>query len=356
MKRAGNLWSTLISWSNLLQAALSAAQGKRRRPDVAVFLLDLEPNLIRLQADLREGAYKPGEYRTFLIREPKPRQISAAPFRDRVVHHALTQIIGPLWERRFSAHSYACRPGLGTHMALDAAAQACRRFPYVLQCDIRRYFASIDHQILKAHLARAIKCRPTLALAAAIIDGSNEQQSTPIYFPGDTLFTPFERPHGLPLGNQTSQFFANVYLNRLDHFIERTLQPGAYMRYVDDFLLFGDDKATMAGWKARIEEFLLQERLTLHPGKSRIYRCADGISFLGWRIFPDHQRLLRGNVVRFRRRLKAMIRKYNEGKITWDELHQSVQSWIAHASHGDTWKLREQIFDANPIPPKPPED
>lgn len=112
MKRTGNLWDKLSSWDNLLHAALSAAQGKRRRPDVAAFLLDLEPNLVRLQSDLRGGVYAPGEYRTFLIREPKPRQISAAPFRDRVVHHALTQIIGPPWERRFSPHSYACRTGL----------------------------------------------------------------------------------------------------------------------------------------------------------------------------------------------------------------------------------------------------
>jgi retron-type reverse transcriptase len=188
---------------------------------VAEFLLNWEPRLIELQRQLRSGEYSPGGYRTFAVREPKPRTISAAPFRDRVVHHALTQMLEPIFERRFTPHSYASRKGFGTHKALATAARACKSFPFVLQCDIRKYFPSIDGEILKDLLGRAIKCRETLSLAGRIIDGSNPQEPAAAYFPGDDLFTPSERRRGLPLGNQTSRFFANVYLNELDQFVLR---------------------------------------------------------------------------------------------------------------------------------------
>jgi len=213
-----------------------------RRPDIGRFLADLEPNLCGLQRELEAGCYQPGEYRTFWIRDPKVRQISAAAFRDRVVHHALTRILEPIFERRFTDFSFASRKGFGQHPALRKARAACARYPYVLKCDIRKYFPSIDHAILKDLLARVIKCRRTLELAGRIIDGSNEQEPAEAYFDGDDLFTPYERRRGLPIGNQTSQFFANVYLNPLDHYVLRELRPALYLRYVDDFLLFGDDK------------------------------------------------------------------------------------------------------------------
>ena len=314
MKRAGDLWDSLLSWPNLTLAVKRAALGKRSRPDVAAFLLDWELHVIQLQRELQAGVYQPGLYRTFLVHEPKQRHISAAPFRDRVVHHALTQILEPIFEKRFAAQSYACRIGFGTHKAILATRRAVAAHPFVLQCDIRKYFPSIDHGILKAQLARVIKCTPTLALAALIIDSSNPQTPVEVYFPGDNLFTPFERRRGIPLGNQTSQFFANVYLNDLDQFVLRELRPRAYCRYVDDFLLFHEDKSFLADARQRVESRLAELRLLLHPGKSRVYRCADGVTFLGWRLFPDHARLVRGNVVRFRRRIKALKERLTVAK------------------------------------------
>ena len=299
---------------------------------------------MRLQRELRDVTYRQGGYRTFLIREPKPRYISAAPFRDRVVHHALTQVQEPIFERRFADQSHACRTGFGTHTALEAAARGSQAYPFVLQCDIRKYFPSIDHKILKSQLARVIKCAGTLNLASQIIDGSNQQETLDVYFPGDDLFTPHERRRGIPLGNRTSQFFANVYLNELDQFILREIRPRSYCRYVDDFLLFHEDKAFLAEALRHVEERLAALRLILHPGKSRVYRTADGVTFLGWRIFPDHRRLVRGNVVRFRRRIRALKEEFDAGRIEWEEVAQRLQAWNAHASHGNTWKLREQIF------------
>jgi retron-type reverse transcriptase len=354
VKRAGGLWQQLVSWPNLCSAVDRAARGKRCRPDVAAFLLEWEPRLIRLQRELRDGAYAPEGYRTFLVREPKPRRISAAPFRDRIVHHALTQILEPLFERRFVPQSYACRVGFGSHKALHAAARACRAFPYALQCDIRKYFPSIDHEILKAQLARVIKCAPTLRLAGLIIDGSNPQETVEAYFPGDDLFTPGERRRGLPLGNQTSQFFANVYLNELDHFVLREIRPRVYCRYVDDFVLFHEDKAFLSQARARIESRLDQLRLLLHPGKTRVHRTADGVTFLGWRIFPDRRRLVRPNVVRFRRKIRALQRQYDRGEMEWKEVAERIQAWNAHAAHGGTWALREQIFSQYPFLRKSP--
>jgi retron-type reverse transcriptase len=343
VKRVGGLWPELVSFPNLLLAARRAAAGKRTRPDVAAFLLDLEPQLARLLRKLKDGSYTPGPYRCFSIRDPKPRLISAAPFRDRVVHHALTQVLEPVFEKRFSKDSFACRKGFGTHRALARAKEAARRCRYVLKCDVRKYFPSVDHAILKGLLARAAKCPFTLDLAARIIDASNAQEEVVSYFPGDDLFTPFQRRRGLPLGNQTSQFFANVYLDPLDQFVNRQIHPDAYARYVDDFVLFGDSKESLAESRRRIEEELCRLRLEIHPGKSRVYRTADGFTFLGWRIFPGHTRLVHENVVRFRRRMRVLASEYARGA-GWDRIHPKVRAWIAHAAYGDTWKLRQQIF------------
>ena len=238
MKRTGALWEPLCSWRNLTEAARRAALAKKKRPDVAQYLLNLENELVKLRQTLLEENWQPGPYRSFRILEPKPRQISAAPFADRVVHHAFTQVVEPVFEKRFLDSSYACRQGFGTHRALSAARAAAARYPFVLQCDIRKYFATLDHQILLAELERVIKCKPTLRLAQAIVSGSDFPRESPDwYFPGDTLFTPAERQRGLPLGNQTSQFFANVYLNPLDHFVVRQIRPAVYARYVSSATL-----------------------------------------------------------------------------------------------------------------------
>ncbi len=345
MKRTGGLWPEIVTFSNLLRAAEKASAGKRTRPDVAAFLINLEVELLQLQRELSQGCYRPGPYRSFTVSDPKPRQISAAPFRDRVVHHALTQVVEPIFERRFSKSSFACRVGMGTHAAIRQAQQGARNFPYVLKCDVRKYFASIDHDILKNLLGKVLKCPPTLDLAARIIDGSNPQQDVAAYFPGDNLFTPYYRRRGLPLGNQTSQFFANVYLNPVDQLLERQWRPGVYARYVDDLLVFDSSLQHLRQIKASIQRELCGLRLHLHPGKSRIHRVADGVTFLGWRIFPHHARLVRPNVMRFRRRMRHLQECYANGDMTWNDIEQAVRAWLAHAAHGDTWNLRERLLN-----------
>jgi retron-type reverse transcriptase len=295
---------------------------------------------------LQSGAYKPGAYREFLVRDPKPRLISAAPFRDRVVHHALTQILEPVFENRFSRDSFACRAGMGTHKALDRAKWGAAHFRYALKCDVRKYFASIDHEILKCLLEKVVKCRPTLNLAAQIIDGFHGTDDSAHYFAGDDLFTPFKRRRGLPLGNQTSQFFANVYLNPLDQYVNRELRPACFVRYVDDFVLFHQSKTELAEMRGAIEDFLETFRLRIHERKSRVYRCADGVTFLGWRVFPRRTRLVRENVAGFRRRLREMERAFAQGRVSRADVRARIHSWIGHAGSGDTWNLREQLFES----------
>ena len=202
----------------------------------------------------------------------------------------------------------------------------------------------MDRSILKDLLAKSVKCALTLDLAAAIIDGSNPQEEVSAIFPGDTLFTRLERRKGLPIGNQTSQFFANVYLNALDHFVKRELRPAVYLRYVDDFVLFGNDKAELSAMRRAIVKRLEALRLELNDGKSRIYRCADGVTFLGWRLFPGYARLPRRNVVGMRRRLERISRQFHRAEVDFPAVQRRVSAWLGHAAFGNTWKLRRTMF------------
>ena len=219
MKRYGNLWPEIVAFENLLLAARKAQKGKRFRPNVLAFNHQLETQLIQLQQDLATKIYRPGPYKTFTIREPKHRLISAAPYRDRVVHHALCNVIVPLFERSFIDDSYANRLGFGNHRALQRFIRFARSSRYVLQCDVKKYFPSIDRKILKSLIRRKLKCPDTLWLIDLILDSSSPQEPVVEYFPGDDLLVPVQRPKGLPIGNLTSQFFANVYLNGFDHFV-----------------------------------------------------------------------------------------------------------------------------------------
>lgn len=223
MKRYGNLYPEIINFENVLLASRQAQKGKRFRDNVLDFNYHLETELIRLQQQLTDKTYQPGAYRTFHLTNPKSRLISAAPYRDRVVHHALCNIIVPIFEKTFIHDSYANRLGFGTHRALRKFTHFARNSRYVLQCDIKKYFPSIDHIILKEFIRRKIKCPDTLWLINSIIDNSNEQETVVDYFYGDDLLTPVTRRKGLPIGNLTSQFFANIYLNGFDHFVKEQL-------------------------------------------------------------------------------------------------------------------------------------
>jgi len=344
MKRYGNLWYQIIAFENLLNAARQAQRGKRFRHNVLTFNYNLETELFQLNTELAQKTYQPGIYKTFEIVEPKRRLISAAPYRDRVVHHALCNIIVPIFERTFIADSYANRVGFGTHRALRRFTQFARSQRYVLQCDIRQYFPSIDHAILKTQLRRKLKCKDTLWLIDTIIDNSNEQAPVIDHFPGDQLLTPLQRRRGLPIGNLTSQFFANVYLNGLDHFIKEQLKIKNYVRYVDDFALFSDDHQKLTLVRSAIEDYLAGIRLKIHPIKSKLFETKQGANFLGFRILPNQIRVRTENLRRARRRLRRLQTDYNQGKISAQEVYQSLQSWVAHLEQGDTWRLREKIF------------
>jgi retron-type reverse transcriptase len=348
MKRHGHLYPQIIAFENLLISSRQAQRSKRFRPNVLDFNYHIEPELERLQTELQQRIYIPGGYKTFRIFDPKPRLISAAPYRDRVVHHALCNIIAPIIERTFIHDTYANRTGFGTHRALRRFTEFARSSRYILQCDIRLYFPSIDREILKTILRRKLKCPDTLWLIDRILDNSNPQEPVIDYFPGDDLLAPITHPHGLPIGNLTSQFFANVYLSGFDRFVKEHLKIDRYLRYVDDFALFSDDRSQLVAARIAIEDYLASLRLKLHPIKSQLFETQCGANFVGFRVLPDRIRVRNDNLRRGRRRLNQLQQDFDLGKITWEQVSQSCQSWDAHLQHGNTYRLRQHIFDKIP--------
>lgn len=346
MRTYKNLFPQIWEFGNLYAAWRKARRGKRYTLAAAAFEQNLDVELVALQQELANETYQPGPYRSFTVHEQKRRRISAAPFRDRVAHHALCNIIEPIYERKFIDDSFANRVGKGTHRALDRCTFFMRRYPYVLQCDVRQFFPAIDHTVLKAILARTIADSPTLRLCDKIIDsgaGVLSDEYEMHYFPGDDLLAA-TRPRGLPIGNLTSQFWGNVYLNPLDQFVKHELRCPAYLRYVDDFLLFGSDKVALHRWRDQIIGFLQSLRLTIHAKRAHPCPVGHGISFLGFVVFPDHRRLKRSRGIGYRRHLYALYEQYRRGEIDRKPLDASIRAWVGHAMHGDTWRLREKLF------------
>lgn len=354
-KRFDNLYLQLCDFGNLYEAWRKAAKGKRGSPAAANFEMNLADELIRLQQELVDESWKPGSYYSFTLRDPKQRLVSAAPFRDRVVHHALCNVTEAIFENTFIADSYANRRGKGMHAALDRVQCLMRRYPYVLQCDIRQFFPSVDHAILESLLFRKIADEAVRRLIHRIVEsgvGIHDKNYRMVYFSGDDLFS-INRPRGLPIGNLTSQFWANVYLNELDQFVKRQLRCKGYVRYVDDFLLFGDDKPRLWAFKAAIRDFLCSLRLVLHERSSTVYPVMHGIPFLGFRLYSEHRLLRRRNGVNFQRRLQRYYRAYARGEMSRDDLKRRILGWIAHAASANTWGLRRSLF-AQPLPPRRP--
>jgi retron-type reverse transcriptase len=350
-KSPAPIWDQIVSFGNLLNAFRRAAKGKRSKAEVAGFEFRLEENLLALRDELLQGSYRPGGYRSFLIHDPKKRLISAAPFRDRVVHHALCSVIEPIFERKFIFDSYANRVGKGTHRALNRASHYMRRFTYVLPMDIRQFFPAIDHAILYQTLAGTLQDKHTLELCSRILDsgrGVLTGEYEMVYFPGDDLFAP-ARPRGLPIGNLTSQFWANVYLNRFDHTVKRHLKCRGYLRYVDDFLLFDDDKARLSEWRQACIEFLAGLRLTIHENSAQPRPCRTGLPFLGFQLFPDHRRVKQRKVIAARRRFICLAAKYRDGEANEEDVRIRVISWINHVRHADSWGLRRAMLQTIPF-------
>ncbi len=345
MIRHNNLFEQIISFENLYSASRKARKGKRVRANVMEFEADIEAELLSLREELKTGTYQPGKYREFTIYERKHRRISAAPYRDRVVHHALCSVIEPLFEPAFIHDSYACRKGKGTHRAVERFTQFSRRCLYVLKVDIKQYFPSIDHDILLRKVRRKIKCPETLRLIELIIRGSNIQDPANAYFHEDNLFTPYERRRGIPIGNLTSQFFANLYLNEFDHYVKEQLRCRHYLRYVDDIAVFADEKDALWKIKNLLSDYLQRERLLLHPGKIHVLPVSKGVDYLGYQVFPGHRLVRKDTTMRFIKKLRKMRKLYNGSKMTWTDINSSVQAWLGHVLHADSYGLRKAVFD-----------
>lgn len=337
-----NLFEELTSFKNLLLAAAKSQKGKRMKPNTAKFSFFLEKELLRLQQELLSRTYRPGAYRNFFVYEPKPRLISAAPYRDRVVHHAFCNIVEPIFDKTFIFDSYACRIGKGTHIALNRAQKFLRTNKYVLQCDIQKYFPSINHEVLLSIIAGKIKDEKALWLAKLIIDSSPQLNESANKLINESNGS----KRGIPIGNLTSQFFANLYLNELDYFVKFDLWERYYIRYMDDFLIFHNDKAHLNRRKAEIAQFLQGRlKLKLHPKKSVVFPVKAGIEFLGFRIFKDYRRLKKENIKRFLKRMKNLQKLLSQGFISINEVSNSLRCWIAHASYGNTYRLRKKLFE-----------
>lgn len=333
-----------LTLPELITLGQRAARGKRRARSVATFLCEGDQRLIELLHALWDRSYRPGRGRSFWIQDPKPRKIYALPFRDRVVQHYLIDRTLPAIEAALAPQSYACRVGYGSHRALRRASDLMRTHRYAARIDIRKFFPSIDHALLRRRLLR-VTPPPLRWLMDRFLDSPIEGEVVHFHFPGDLLLTPFLRPHGLPIGSLTSQIWANVYLSPIDHALGSYLRLPRFVRYCDDLLVFSDDPGRL---RAALQSVAAQAeglRLRLHPIKTRLHRTSDPVPFLGFvlqrRGDGVRVRLRAGNVVRMRRRLATARRLFSAGALSPEEITARVRSWLAHARHGQTRALIE---------------
>lgn len=331
-----NLYPKIYDFENLYNAYLKARRGHRYDRQVLTFTNHLESELIQLQNELIWKTYRTGKYRRFFVHDPKTREVAALPFRDRVLQHALCSVLEPLFERKFIYDSYACRKQKGTHEGTDRVTDFLRRAvrrwdkPYCLKGDIRQYFPSINHAVLLSIIQRTIACEDTLRLIKEILS-SWVDVSDP-------------DPKGLPIGNLTSQLWANVYLDHLDHFVKEVLCVPLYVRYMDDFVIISGSKVELWGIRKEIEVFLNNKLKLSLNGKTSIFPVSHGVDFLGYRIWPDHRLLRKRSVKRMRRALKYFQNAYQKGSVDIERINATLQSWLGHAKHADTYRLREKLL------------
>ncbi|MCX5750908.1 MAG: reverse transcriptase/maturase family protein [Candidatus Saganbacteria bacterium] len=324
MKRYGYLFEEICSFENLVKAAKKAQKGKRFKDSTCEFNLKLEDELLTIQEELCQKTYQVGQYKHFYVFDPKKRLISALPYRDRVVQHALCNVIEPIFDRTFVPVSYACRKNKGSHKAVSLFSRFCRSNSYVLKCDIKSYFAAIDHDLLYELIARKIKDPQALWLVRLIID------STP-------------NP-GIPIGNLTSQVFANLYLNGLDHLIKENAKFRYYIRYMDDLVIFDNDSDKLDRISDFITACFIGLKLKMHPYKCKVYETKKGVKFLGYIIYPTHQLVILSNVARFKRRMKRLVLLFQQGLITLRRITCSIHSWLGYAKHANSYNIRRRVF------------
>ncbi len=319
-------YDDIISVDNLLIAWREFLNGKRKREDIAKFCLHLTDNIFSIHRELKQKTYKHGTYFAFKISDPKQRDIHKASVRDRLLHHALYRILYPYFDKKFISDSYSCRRDKGTHKAIDQFSKYGRkasrndaRTAWVLKCDIKKFFANIDHTILKKTLEKNIKDENILWLLSQIIDSFHADKNSQV---------------GLPLGNLTSQLFINIYMNEFDQFVKHKLKVKYYIRYADDFVIMSENRNHLESQIPEISEFLDNRlKLSLHPNKLFIKTLASGIDFLGWINFPHH-RVLRTSTKR---------RMFN--RLEQKRTDESIASYLGLLKHGNTYKLVRKISD-----------
>jgi retron-type reverse transcriptase len=327
MKRQNFLFEQIVDYNNIRLAFLKAIRGKRESPSVINFCQNLDKNLSLLRNKLLTLNPEWGGYRSFLITDPKLRTISTAPFEQRVMHHAIMNILEPVFERPLIYHSYACRKGKGTHTAVLYAFDKCKTKPYFLKLDIRKYFDSIDHEILKTQLRKLIKDTRLIFLLDGIIDSYNT-------LPGK----------GVPIGNLTSQFFANLYLAFMDHFILEKLRPCAYCRYMDDFVLWSTSMEQLKDMLAKTNDYLSKNlNLTVKPpvfGNS-----ASGLPFLGFLVKEKGIYMLQKSKRRVTVRMLEITASLYQGSITEDKAAERVRSVFAAINLARTNRFRKILCE-----------
>lgn len=334
------LYIKVCDYKNLHLAFMKARKGKTRKFYVLEFQKDLIDNLEELKKELENEAYQPKPLKTFILRDPKTRKISKANFRDRVVHHAVINFFDPIYEKVFIYDSYANRKGKGPLAALNRLDNfikkvskngklASRNFDsnfvkgYCLKADIKHYFQEINHEVLINILKEKIKDEKLINLIRKILVNGKSGEGI-----------------GMPLGNLTSQFLANVYLSKLDYFVKQEIKAKYYIRYVDDFLILHESKEQLEIWETRINRFLKQElKIELHPDKSGIKPISKGIDFVGFRVFFHYKLLRKRNV----KKIIAKIIKYELGHISYEQLMESFQGWNAYAKWANSYKLRKKV-------------
>ena len=326
-KRLCHIFNNIISVENLLISWQEFLRGKRKRKDVAEYSLHFMDNILALHRDLSEKTYRHGFYHAFKINDPKPRDINKANVRDRLVHYAIYRILYPYFDRKFIFDSYSCRIGKGTHKAINRfrsfgykVSKNNTETCYVLKCDIRKFFASIDHKILKNILTKYIGDPDVLWLLNKVIGSFKTTGKIDV---------------GLPLGNLTSQLLVNIYMNEFDHFIKRELKVKYYIRYADDFVIFSRDKKYLENLILRISEFLeINLKLLLHSDKVFIKTLNSGVDFLGWVHFSNH------------RVLRTMTKKRMLRKIQENPKPKTLNSYIGLMKHGNTHKIQTYMFNS----------
>ncbi|TFL14925.1 RNA-directed DNA polymerase [Pusillimonas caeni] len=332
-RRGKNLIEEIIDWDNLVEAHRLARRGKRDRYDVAEFEGRMWEELGALQMEMLWGTYSPGRYRSFLVYEPKQRVILAAPYRDRVAQHAICNVCAPIWDRGMIFDSYACRPGKGTHLGAARVERWLRGMAatgdtWVLKMDVSKYFFSIRHELARSVVRDKISCPATLKLLDAIIASTGGSGETD--------------PVGIPVGNLTSQWIANLVGNRIDQWAKRTMGLQRYARYMDDMVVLVRSKQEALELRDAFDDKLAS--MGLRFSKASVLPASRGVNFLGYRIWP-HKRLLRKDSVRrMKRAMRAMQRDYAEGKISLAQVQERINSWVAHASHANSESLRRQIL------------